>query len=246
MKKLLKTSLILIFLSAPTLGFSKKKEVQVKVENTDSIALDLAIKMKDYDAAIVFSYKLLAPDPQNTQKLYNLAKLYYAAKKTDLSINTCSEIIKIDSMHKAAYELAAIGFKQKKQPQNAIGIYLLLNERFNDRKYLYEVAVTQFENNLTEDCIKTLKAITSDVASDSLSIPMSRTNVNGTVIKEEIKLSAAAFNIAGYIMLKQNNFKEAKIFFSEALKKEPSFVLAENNLKETLKLEEESLKPATK
>ncbi len=211
-----------------------KMEQQV---NLDSLAQSLALKMGDYQTAIVFSYKALAEDPNNLTELTNLAKLYYKSGQFELAINTCNQILQKDSLSVVGMELAALSFKNLKNFNAASQLYIEMHKRFSNPKYLYDLASIQFENKKYDDCLKTISAIVNAKESKNKSIGMTRQNAMGQFINEEINLVAASLNMAGFVALQQENLKNAEAYFQKALQIQPSFVLAENNLKEVQKKE---------
>lgn len=233
-------SLLFLITSVALAGKKKngKQCCKPKVEqqvNSDSIAQSLAIKMGDYQTAIVFSYKALAEDPNNLNELTNLAKLYYKSGQFELAINTCDQIIQNDSLSVVGMELAAMSFKNLKNFNAASQLYIEMHKRFSNPKYLYDLASIQFENKKYDDCLKTISAIVNTEASIKQSIGMTRQNAMGQLINEEINLVAASLNMAGFVALQQENLKDAEAYFQKALQIQPSFVLAENNLKEVQK-----------
>jgi len=211
-----------------------KPKVEKQV-NSDSIAQILALKMGDYQTAIVFSYKALAQDPNNLTELINLAKLYYKSGQFELAINSCNQIIQNDTMSIVGMELAALSFKNLKNFSAASQLYLEMHKRFSNPKYLYDLASIQFENKKYDDCLNTISAIVNAEESINKSIGMTRQNAMGQFINEEINLVAASLNMAGFVTLQQENLKNAEAYFQKALQVQPSFVLAENNLKEVQK-----------
>lgn len=246
MKKILGFALIAVLFVAPFEGFSKKKKCVApvtKTVNVDSIALDNALMIGDYETAIVFSHRILAKDPQNIQNLSSLAKLYFHAQKFELSINTCNQIVLRDSMNMPAMELAALSFKQLKNNEAAMNLYFDMSKRFNNPSFLYQIAVLYFEAKNLDNCLKVLGEIAKDTTATNFTIDMTRKNAAGKFLKEKINLLAAVHNIAGFIALEQKQLPQAKAYFEKALAIEPSFVLAENNLKEVLNLSKEGPSP---
>lgn len=246
MKKLVLFSLVLLSFSFSAEAGNKKKKCEASCTpkaSTDSIAQKIAINLGDYNTAIVFAYQNLADDPTNLDKTFDLARLYYMAQNHQLSLNVCASILNQDSINLKTMELAAMNFKGLKDNKSAAGMYSLMAKRLNNPKYLYQAAVAQFENKDYDACLNTLNAIISSKKTSEISIEMSRYNAAKQLVKEEINIVAAAHNIAGYIALQGKDPKNARVHFTKALTIEPSFVLAENNLKEVLVLETQMQKP---
>ena len=209
----------------------------------DSAALELALFNKDYDAAAVLSYRLLVNDEKNIKSLYKLAEIHFSGKKFNLAINSCRNIITLDSLNVKAFKLAARSFINLKQGESAAGVYQLMYSRFNEVNYLYEKAIVQFNNKQNKESLSTLSAILSDTTSLTKTIEITNKNENNKVTKQNIPIEAAAYNVAGYILLQEKNYKLAKVQFEASIKISPEFIFANNNLRKVLTLEAEPKTP---
>lgn len=251
MKKIFVISLALLAFGFSVEAASKKKKNKEKPSvnaqiNTDSIAQQIAISLADYDKAITFGYSILAKDPTNINKTFHLARLHYLAKNFEISLNVCSIIISKDSLNINAMQLAALNFVALKATADAVKLYKAMASKFNNPLYLYQASIIEFESNQLDDCLNTINTLLKIKSIENLKIEMTRKNAINKIVKEEIFLPAAAYNIKGFIALKKNDLANAKANFQKALVLEPSFVLAENNLKEVLVKEQEpkQTKPA--
>jgi len=214
------------------------KEVQTPV-NIDSVAKQIAISFDDYDKAITFGYRLLAQDPGNVNKVFDLAQLYYAAKNYEMSLRFSTIVANNDSLNnQSALELAALNLVGLKANDKAVKLYKEMASKLKSPIYLYQASIIEFEINKMDDCIATLNTVLNDSLAVEQKVAMSRKNALGKVIKEEVSLIAAALNILGFVSLQKENYTEAKKYFSNALVIHPNFILAENNLQEVLKKEE--------
>jgi tetratricopeptide (TPR) repeat protein len=243
-----KVSLIVLVFLASSLSIeaavkkNKNKEapyVQPQV-NIDSVAQQIALNFGDYDKAITFGYRILAKDPSNLEKVFDLAQLYYKAKHFNMSLQFCSIIVNTDSLNQNAMGLAALNLVGLKALDKAVDLYKVMAVKFNNPSFLYQASVIAFEAKKLDDCTNTIKALLKDSLSMNQKIVIRRQNAIGKEVSEEISLPAAAFNILGFVSLEKNNLADAKAYFGKALDIEPSFILAENNLKEVLKKEKES------
>lgn len=237
-----------ILSSTTVFGQKIKEKDRLKFEKLsqekDSLALDLALNIGDYDAAATLSFKLLVNDDKNIDKLFQLASIYFKAQQFGKTVNTCRQIVSIDSLNEKAFELAAQSYLNLKQNKNAIGVYQLMYSRFNNANYLYQIAVIQFQENEYEESLKTLSAIVNDSTALSVKIPISDKSKEGKITEQSITLTAAAYNVAGFIMLQQKSYEIAQKYFEEALKIAPDFIFANNNLRQAMVLAaEEKAKP---
>jgi tetratricopeptide (TPR) repeat protein len=203
----------------------------------DSAALNIAIANKDFDAAATFNYRLLVNDNQNIEKLYQLAEIHFAAKKYELAINSSRRIISIDSMHAKSFSLAAKSFIELKQIKSAAGVFQLMYQRFEKVNYLYDKAIVEFQNKQSKESLNTLSDLLSDTTSLSENVEIINTNEEGKTTKQSIPYAAAAYNVAGYILLQEKNYELAKAQLEASIKISPEFIFANNNLRQVLELE---------
>lgn len=206
----------------------------------DSIAMLLALNNKDYQTAASLSYQMLVDDEKNIGKLYQLARIYYAAEKYELSINTCGQVLNVDSVHLSSLTMAASCFIKLKQIPNALKAYERLYQISKDPNYLYQIALVQFENKQLDECLKVLSVIVSDTSSASRMIELSSVNDAGENVKQSIPLNAAAYNIVGFIYSEKLDYSAARKYYAEALKIAPNFTLAKNNLTNVVLKESQS------
>lgn len=243
LKRILSVFILLFSLASNGQDIKPKdwKKHLVLEAKKDSIAMQLAIKNKDYQTAASLSYQLMVNDQKNIGKLYQLARIYYAAKQFDLTINTCGQILSIDSLNQESLVLAASSFSNLKQFSNALVTYQRLYEVSKDPNYLYQMALIQFENKQPEECLKVLSAIVNDTTSNSRMIDLSSVNEEGKNVKQSIPLNAAAYNIVGFIYSEKKDFKGARKYYGEALKISPKFNLAKNNLADAVLKENQAV-----
>ncbi len=244
----MKILIVLYFiLLAPSFSVFAQKKNKKEVSNIpatlniDSVAQQIAINFGDYDKAITFGYRLLAKDFNNVNKFFDLAELYYAAKNYEISLNFCTSIANNDSLNsQKAMELAALNLVGLKANDKAVELYKEMASKFNSPIYLYQASIIEFETKKMDDCITTLNTVLNDTLAVNQKVSITRKNAVGKIIKEEVSLIAAALNILGFVSFEKANYIEAKQYFSSSLEIEPNFILAENNLKEVLKKEEEN------
>jgi len=245
MKKIIAVSIVLLIFSLTVEAFGQKKKKEVlkspAVLNIDSVAQQLAINAGDYNQAITFGYRLLAQEPENLTRVFQLAQLYYAAQNYEMSLRFSTIVANKDSLKKQrAMELPALNLIGLKATDKAVELYKVMSKEFINPSYLYEASVLEYQTKKFDDCIATLNTILKDTTAQKQTIVMSRENAVGKVIQEDINLIAAALNILGVVGLEKENYPEAKKYFSNALAIQPNFILAENNLKEVVKKEEKA------
>ena len=176
-----KVSLIVLVLLVSSLSieaaFKKninKEASQVQPQvSIDSLAQQIALNFGDYDKAITFGYRILAKDPNNLDKVYALAQLYYQAQNFNMSLKFCAIIANKDSVDQNAMQLAALNLVALKAPDKAVDLYKGMAAKFNNTNYLYQASVIEFEAKKFDACITTITALLKDSLSMHQKIVMS-------------------------------------------------------------------------
>mgnify|MGYP000889048914 CR=1 FL=1 len=158
MKKIIAVSIVLLIFSLTVEAFGQKKKKEVlkspAVLNIDSVAQQLAINAGDYNQAITFGYRLLAQEPENLTRVFQLAQLYYAAKNYEMSLRFSTIVANNDSLNnQSALELAALNLVGLKANDKAVELYKVMSSKFNSPNYLYQASIIEFETKKMDDCI---------------------------------------------------------------------------------------------
>ena len=90
----------------------------------------------------------------------------------------------------------------------------------------YQLAVLQYQLKRYGECNTNVEQILKNEksVSEKVSITVNQKEA------QEVSLKAAAYNIRGVMLLEGKREEEAKFNFEEALKLQPDFMLAKNNL----------------
>jgi tetratricopeptide (TPR) repeat protein len=110
--------------------------------------------------------------------------------------------------------------------KDALDSYEKLFLRTKSLFHQYQVAVLQYQLKRYGECNANVEQILKNEKSASERVSIT-TNQNES---QEVSLKAAAFNIRGVMLMEGKRDEEAKYNFEEALKVQPDFGLAKNNM----------------
>ncbi len=185
-----------------------------------------SIQYKDYTNATVALQNLLVLNPTNESILDSLANTYYQNKEFFSCLEVCKEILGKNSNNTKVHLLAG-------ESAHAIGNYELawfyyqhwIIKYPQDIPVLYNASIDLYNIQQADSAIQFLKKIVSFPQSREKGLAFNTDGQN-----QIISYYAASLNILGFIHMQQGDFKNAEIYFKEALNVQPDFILAKNNL----------------
>ncbi len=196
-----------------------------------------AINNGDVATAIVEVNSIFAFDTTNQSVLDTLSRLYFIAGNSFGAFNTSK---KINEKTKEQKMIMAESALQIGMQSEAKSLFTELNEMDttgNNIGIQYKLATLHFGDKEYEEAIILLNDITVNENStkQSTRVKMSENSF------QNVSLYAASWNFAGYIQLLSGDYDAAEKYFDEALRAQPDFELAKNNLAQT---KTEKAKPA--
>ncbi len=202
----------------------------VKTSDTYKMQKDvynLGIKYGDVNAARNALFTLIALDPNDYSLLDSLAYLYFDYQRHTSVILVCRDILSRDPNNLAAIEMSAISFENLSLKDKALEQYESLNLK-NDNIYtLYKIAVLQLDLGRYVESNTNIGILLKNEEAQTAKIDM-----NTEQGPKEIQLKAAVYNLKGLLEDRQGQKEAAKASFNEALKLEPDFTMAKNNLED--------------
>ena len=214
-------------------GLANKDTASYRIEKE---TYSNALKYSDLSVAKNAIYKMIALNPTDKSLKDSLLFIYFNAGSFGQSILLCRELLAVDASRSNILEIKAISEQNLGMVKESLESYEKLFVQSKSIYHQYQIAVLQYQIKRFGECnanlneiLKNEKALTE--------------KVNITVAQEEnqqVILKAAALNILGVMNLEGKRDVEAKANFAEALKIQPDFVLAKNNLS----LIEKKSKPA--
>jgi tetratricopeptide (TPR) repeat protein len=186
----------------------------------------VAQRWGDYDVAKDALYDLISEFPGNDSLIFTLAYFYFENQHYTSCAVVCNDLIARNSKNAAALELSAISYEnlniKDKALQNYESLFLLTNNNSN----LYKMASLQYDLKRYGESLTNADILLSKPQVDSLNVVITDTKNNS----KEHPLKAALFNLKGLTYKAQGDMANARKSFEEALKIDPAFEAAKQNL----------------
>ena len=186
----------------------------------------VANRWSDDDVAKSALYDLIVEYPNNDSLIFALAKLYYENQKYPSCVMVCNDLLGRNPKNAAILELSGESYENLNINDRALQSYESLFLLTNNNATLYKMAslqnelkryqetMTNIDILLTKPEVETLKVVFNDAENKP----------------KEYNLKAALFNLKGLVYKVQDDKVNAKKYFEDALKLEPEFLLAKQNL----------------
>lgn len=237
----MKTYFLLLTLFASSFVFAQTKS---SVANKDTASYRIersiylnALKYSDLAVAKNAVYKMIALNPADQSLKDSLLFIYFNAGSFGQSILLCRELLAVDASRSNILEIKAVSEQNLGMVKEALESYEKLFVQSKSIYHQYQIAVLQYQIKRFGECNANLNEIIKNekATSEKVTITISQQE------NQQVILKAAALNILGVMNLEGKRDDEAKANFAEALKIQPDFVLAKNNLT----LTEKKTKPAS-
>jgi len=189
-----------------------------------------AERIGDPEVAKNALYQIIAKTGNCPACYDTLAHIYYVTGAYAQS-SAAAELAGSDKGNKPLLELKAYSSRNSGDLKSALGFFERLEKEYPGPEYAYQQAAIQFNMERYGECIMTCSGIINDSSSTGKKIVI--TYESGKA--QEVSYEAAAYNLRGVAFLTTKNKTKATSDFENALKLEPEFVLAKNNLENTNK-----------
>lgn len=202
-----------------------------------------ALRYGDFAGAAIAVNYMLVTDPSQKSYRDTLALIYTQMGASVQALGVAKDVLKDQPDNNAMMEVAASALEAVGQnvdnAEEAMGYYKSLAKATSSPYYTYKVASIQYLlRRFAEAELTTRSIFTSDKAdNEKIAVNVDRNQ------RQEVPLKAATYNLLGMTWLEQKDFDKARANFNEALKIEPNFVLAKNNLDLVTKVETDEKKP---
>ena len=220
---------MVIFLSVGGFAQTEEKVVSPKengLYQLRSRAYAAAMRYNDLPTATSALYDMILLDPQDPALMDSLALLYFESRQFTSAVLISNDIVAQDPNNKIALEINAVSFENLGIADKALLSYEALYLKQNNLFTLYKVAALQVQLKRLEEAKTSADIIIKDIKSSEAKLVF-----NGKDQKQqEIPMSAAAYNIKGLAAKEDGDKKLATKMYKEALKIQPDFELAQNNL----------------
>ena len=186
-----------------------------------------SLKYGDYNTAIHSLYNMMEINPNDTSLKDSLAIMYYRSGKFANCILVSIDILKTNKNNAPIIEIKAISEQNLGLLKEALNDYERLNALSENVIFLYRIAFLQYKLERYGECKNTIEQLLDNPETDKQGITI--TMADGS--QQIVPLKAVVLNIKGVVYMDMNEVEAAKIYFSEALKIFPDFILAQDNLK---------------
>lgn len=186
----------------------------------------VAQRWGDYDVAKDALYDLISEFPGNDSLIFSLAYFYYEKENYTSCAVVCNDLLARNSKNSAALELSAISYEnlniKDRALQNYESLFLLTSNNSN----LYKMVSLQYDLKRYGEALTNADILLSKPQADSLKIVFSDAKNN----QKEHPLKASVHNLKGLTYKAQGDMVNARKSFEQALKIDPAFDTAKQNL----------------
>lgn len=180
----------------------------------------------DYDVAKDALYDLIAEYPGNDSLVFSLAYFYYENQKYASCAVVCNDLLARNNKNAAALELSAFSYENLNIKDRALQSYESLFLMTNSNSTLYKMASLQYDLKRYGESLTNSDILLGKPQADSLKVVFNDAGNN----PKEYPLKAALHNLKGLSYKAQGDTAKARKSFEDALKIDPAFEAAKQNL----------------
>lgn len=185
-----------------------------------------AIKYNDGIAARQALLTMMSIDTADHTLKDSLAIVYFNTNAFAQSLFVTRDILASTPDNMAMLEIKTISEQSLGLLKESLEGYEKLFNKSKNYAYLYESAVLQFQLKRFGECKQSSSQILAASETEKLQVSL---NVSQNQ-SQKVLMRAATNNLLGIMAMEIKDMKSAKLYFSDALKLDPNFVLAKNNL----------------
>ncbi len=205
--------------------------VNAQSTKSEAIALEkqivkMAKNVGDPNVATLSMYKLIALEGENSTYKDSLAYVYFSSRRYAPCFMLATEVLKRDPNHKEMLELKAVSLESLGALDKAAEAYKQLFAKTNNNFHGYNLAKLQYSTKKYDESLKTLQKVEKLNDSGKFKVTFS-INQNHTM---QVELLAAIYYLKGLDAIELNQKPLAKASFEKAIKIQPDFILAKDNL----------------
>ncbi len=214
---------ILFLMFTTPLAFSQKnKAPQVDKEY---LLYKKAMQFGDFTVARTAVLELIVKYPEKTQWKDTLVSIYGMMGMYEQAILLGEDILKTKATDTNTLKIVAISYENLGVLNKAIEYYEKVLVLDNNVVMRYKLAVCQYGLKRNAESMANIDRILNDKSSTDNVITITYESSS-----QEVPVLAAALNVGGIILIDEKKPEDAKLYFESALKLDPNFVLAQNNL----------------
>ncbi len=206
----------------PILHSQKNKNPQVDKEY---LLYQKAMQFGDFTVARTAVLELMVKYPDKPQWKDTLVSIYGMMGMYEQAIMLGEDILKTKTNDTNTLKIVAISYENLGVLNKAIEYYEKVLVLDNNLIMRYKLAVCQYGLKRNAESMSNVDRILNDKAATTMMI-----TINYETSSQEVPVLAAALNVGGIILIDDKKPEDAKLYFESALKMDPNFVLAQNNL----------------
>ncbi|MEX2594387.1 MAG: tetratricopeptide repeat protein [Anditalea sp.] len=232
MNKIKVWALLLSMVSVGALAQAQEEGQTVQADSNkqkneaDQKIYQMALRYNDPSIAKSRLYDLIERNPDNPRYRELLGNIYFELEEYSSAALVALDLLKINGKSIAALEIAAYSLEQLGAVDKALPHFESLHLLSGDLFSLYKASYLQYSLKKYEEALNSVNMLIKNKKSteEKLAFPK-KDDTN-----QEVSMQVAALNLKGLIYKEQGNTEEAKAAFDEALKANPEFEMAKENL----------------
>lgn len=192
----------------------------------DQKIYQMALRYNDPSIAKARLYDLIERNPNNPRYRELLGNIYFEMEQYSSAALVAMDLLKMNDKNIPALEIAAYSLEQLGALDKALPHFESLHLLSGDLFSLYKTSYLQYSLKKYEEALNSVNMLIKNKKSteQKLAFPK-KDNTN-----QEVSMQVAALNLKGLIHKEQGNTEEARAAFDEALKSNPEFEMAKENL----------------
>lgn len=214
--------LLLLFVFCSITFAQNNKKVKA---DSEYLVYKKAMGYGDFTVARTAILQLMVKYPTKPEWKDTLISIYGMMGMYEQAILLGEDILKTKPIDTNTLKVVAISYENLGVLNKAIEYYDKVLALIDDVIIRYKLSVCQYGLKRYDEAMVNVEKILSDKRSTDLKI-----TINYESSSQEAPLLAAALNVGGIIFTDAKNYDKAKLYFESALKMDPNFVLAQNNL----------------
>ncbi len=187
----------------------------------------LALRYNDFMVARTALYDMIVLKPELTTLKDSLSILYFNIGAYPECILLSKEILEKTPNNPTILEIKAISEQSVGLIKESLADYEKLYASNKNVYHLYQIAALQYELKRFGECDASIAQLLADKEIENKEISIAA----GEKKSQKVSLKAAIYNMRGVLALETGKTDIAKTNFNEAIKLNPDFELAKNNMK---------------
>ncbi len=185
-------------------------------------------KYNDGEAMKDAMYSMIALDPTDDSLKLNLCYYYLENNQFAQSLFVSADLLGRSPDNLDALRMNAISLENMGLRDRAITQYESLYLKTNEITVLYQVSMLEFDLERFNECLTNIEIMLKKPEAKTVKLSFAKNEKEN----QEITLEAAVYNMKGMVQMKLGQKTEAKTQFDQAIKLEPEFAHAKQNLAE--------------